>query len=305
MTAFGKILVFFNLIFSVATAAMIVIVFTTRANWKKEYEKAKDVALIAEAKYKERTSEIDSLKSSYTDETKSKDTLIQSQSDTIGKLRDELAAEKKATSTEKTKYDKENTSQTSLKTEVGFLKTEREQLNVDNTKLKKDLADQIVLTNDQKRIAVENKIEADTQRARADRMLRRNEELERDNITLVAQNKALLAEGASKGGSSLLNPPPLPAPKDVNGTVTAVTSTGLVQISIGSDSGINVGNKLQISRYDLVNPDKSMYLGELVISRVEPKSSVGQFYPQQFARANEKLPKVNDSVTTGVSGPGR
>ena len=41
MTAFGKVLVFLNLLFSVVTGALIVYVFTTRANWVAAYNDAK------------------------------------------------------------------------------------------------------------------------------------------------------------------------------------------------------------------------------------------------------------------------
>ena len=42
MTVFGKILVFLNLLFSVVTGALIVFVFTTRANWVAAYTDAKE-----------------------------------------------------------------------------------------------------------------------------------------------------------------------------------------------------------------------------------------------------------------------
>jgi hypothetical protein len=52
MTAVGKILVFMNLLFSVATAGLIVLVFTTRTNFKAEADRWRNVALVAEAAYK-------------------------------------------------------------------------------------------------------------------------------------------------------------------------------------------------------------------------------------------------------------
>lgn len=304
MTAVGKILVFFNLMFSVAVAAMIVIVFLTRANWKKEYETVRNMALIGKAKYKERTAELDSLKASSADEIKSKDATIEGKDKTISELREELAKERDERRADTSKLGKEMTSGMASKSEIDLVRKERELLNDDNKKLKEQVIAEKLRTNDQMRIAVENKIEADSQRARAERMLRRNEELERENLSLESRNKLLAAEGGGKP-SSLLNPPPLPAPKDVKGTVIAVSPSGIAVISLGSDSGINVGNKLEVSRLDLVNPDRSVYLGEIQISRVEPKQSVGQFIPQPFARASERLPRVKDTVSTGVSGPGR
>src|SRR5438309_8162886 len=51
MTVFGKILVILNLLFSVATGALIVFVFTTRANWVAAYNDAKQKAEAAESRF--------------------------------------------------------------------------------------------------------------------------------------------------------------------------------------------------------------------------------------------------------------
>ena len=52
MTIFGRLLVFMNLVFSVITGALIVFVFTTRANWVAAYKDAEAKAKTAEAAYK-------------------------------------------------------------------------------------------------------------------------------------------------------------------------------------------------------------------------------------------------------------
>ena len=52
MTPFGKLLVFMNLIFSVVTGALIVFVFTTRANWVGALKHTEAQAKAAEAAYK-------------------------------------------------------------------------------------------------------------------------------------------------------------------------------------------------------------------------------------------------------------
>jgi hypothetical protein len=54
-----------------------------------------------------------------------------------------------------------------------------------------------------------------------------------------------------------------------NGEVTAVSSTGLVQVSLGQDSGMKEGLTLEVSR-------GGQYLGKLKITRVEPDASVAQ-----------------------------
>lgn len=54
-----------------------------------------------------------------------------------------------------------------------------------------------------------------------------------------------------------------------NGEVTAVSSSGLVEVSLGQDSGMREGLTLEVSR-------GGAYLGKLKITRVEPGASVAQ-----------------------------
>ncbi|MDX1929228.1 MAG: hypothetical protein SFV81_22055 [Pirellulaceae bacterium] len=54
-----------------------------------------------------------------------------------------------------------------------------------------------------------------------------------------------------------------------NGEVTAVSSSGLVEVSLGQDSGMKEGLTLEVSR-------GGQYLGKLKITRVEPGASVAQ-----------------------------
>ena len=153
--------------------------------------------------------------------------------------------------------------------------------------------------NDQKLLATNNRIEADAQTAKARRLLDRVEELER-NVTQLT-NK-IVALGGERGGStnSLLNPPPTPAPRDVRGTVMAVGTGGLTIINIGSDSGLSAGNKLLVYRVDAQNPKNSIYLGEMIVSRTEPKQAAGQFYAKPFAKPDERLPQKGDVVATSL-----
>jgi hypothetical protein len=298
MTLVGKILVFLNLIFSVATAGLIVMVFTTRASWKTEYEKMRNVALVAEAAYK-------STKISQDSDARSSQSLTKSEREeklTITKERDALIATnddlRKQITTEREENRKQVAINSSLTSEVDALKTERDTLTGDVQKLRGEKLLIQKELNDQKLKTVNNQIEADSQRARAERLLTRLEEVEKN---LNAANARLTAlQGAGGKEPSLLNPPPVPAPRDVKGTVRAVGTGGIVVISLGSDSGLNAGNKLEVYRIDPQNPLKSLYLGELVISRTEPKQAVGQFYPKPFAKPDERLPKVDDIVSTGL-----
>jgi len=299
MTAVGKILVFMNLLFSIATSGMIVLVFTTRTNWRTEYEKVKNVALVAEAAYRTE-------KHSHLTDNNSRD----SQLDSVGKLNRALAQERDDTLA---KFDKQSAEMTAHRKEKEILDAthatyvkEMASIKVERDGLTKDVFDLRDLNkktqaelNDQRIIAVNNQIEANAQKQRANRLLERVEDLEK-NVTQLTNKLTALGANVGSSSGSILNPPPIPAPRDVFGTVRAVGTTGLTVVNIGSDSGISTGNKLYIYRVDSQNPKNSLYLGEVVISRTEPKQAVGQFYPKPFAKLNEQTPKVDDIVSTSL-----
>jgi hypothetical protein len=298
MGAVGKILVFLNLIFSVVTSGLIVMVFTTRTSWKAEFEKVKNVALVAEAAYK-------SEKLARDNDLRSRDSQIKSLAEEKGVLTSQHADDAKAIADlrkDVSKAQADNATQvatnTALSNELGSLKSERDTLTKQAVALRNKNIEQQKEINDQKQIATNNKIEADAQTAKAQRLLNRVEELERNNTQLTSRLNALGGGGAGGSSSSILNPPPTPAPRDVKGTVRAVGTTGLTVVNLGSDSGISAGNKLEVYRVDADNPARSVYLGELVISRTEPKQAVGQFYPKNVARPDQRLPKVGDIVST-------
>lgn len=300
MTAVGKILVFMNLLFSVAVSAMIVIVFTTRSNWKAEYEKMRNVALVAEAAYKtEKIAHENDLKTRDS-QVDSQDKIIKALNTDVDALRNQIAKSDEVQKKEREARAILETSQKSLSEQVTSLQTERETLTTSMQAARAKVLETQKELNDQKLLAVTNKIEADSQTQRARRLLERVEVLEKDNTQLVNR---LASQGISteRGSSdrSLLNPPPIAAPRDVYGTVSAVGTTGLTVINIGSDSGLTAGNKLFIYRVDDQNP-KGLYLGELVVGRTEPKQAVGQFYPKPFAKPNERLPKEKDIVSTSL-----
>lgn len=299
MTIVGKILAFMTLLMSVATVAMIAVVFTTRTGWKSEYEKVRNVALVAEAAYKTE-------KLAHENDIKSRD----SQIDSMGKNIVAIVTERDSARTEvnriagdlvKARQEKGEAVAThqTLKEELVSLKSEREILAKEAQVQRAQVLVVQKELNDQKLLATNNRIEADAQTAKARRLLDRVEELER-NVTQLT-NK-IVALGGERGGStnSLLNPPPTPAPRDVRGTVMAVGTGGLTIINIGSDSGLSAGNKLLVYRVDAQNPKNSIYLGEMIVSRTEPKQAAGQFYAKPFAKPDERLPQKGDVVATSL-----
>jgi hypothetical protein len=86
-------------------------------------------------------------------------------------------------------------------------------------------------------------------------------------------------------------------PPAVHGKVTAVNTTaGLVQISVGADTGLRKGHVLDVYRLATDVPGKSVYLGQMTILRLEPKAAVGRF----AGMARGKAPVVGDEVATAL-----
>ncbi len=317
MTIVGKILVFLNFLFAGAVVYLIAQTFVTRENWKKAYEEMKNKALIAEGAYrqekiahendnkipkpqveaeKRRADEAEKIKKFYEGDTTANPPVVGKYTEAVEMLK----AREKQLNEVKTNHQALSSELVVLREERNVLIKQAEAERAAVLKLQKDI-------NDEKRKTVEVTTDRDQYRQKAERMLTRVEELEK-NVTTLTNTLNALGPQVGKSTSSLINPPPVPAPKDVYGTVRAVATSGITVISMGSDSGISAGNKLEVYRIDEKNPRNSVYLGELVISRTEPKQAVGQFYPKPFAKPEERLPRAEepqrgikgDIVSTGL-----
>jgi predicted nuclease with TOPRIM domain len=110
---------------------------------------------------------------------------------------------------------------------------------------------------------------------------------------LAVQLKELLpdskpTEGPKKTKSSE-SPKKSEPPADIKGTIRNVKD-GLAVISIGSDSGLETGQKLEVYRLKLTPKN----LGTLTLVEVKPKSAVGKIAP-----ASEKvIIEVGDEVSS-------
>lgn len=290
MTIFGKILVFMNLLFAVATGALIIFVFTTRTSWQAAYEDAKKKAEAAETAYKAE-------KASHDNDLKQRDSASASDKAEITRLQQELTniqAENdrlaKAATDQTNLTNKANTTEKATQEEIKQLKTERE----DIIKEQADLRNRIV--NQQKEIDSwrNTAVNADLQ---AKNLLQKNNNLLRsvEELTLKVRDLESIGTGLTGGGGSggsIVDPPPRSAPGGVRGKVTSVSSSGsgLAQVDIGSDSGLSPGNVLTVYQ-------GSEYKGDLQLTSVLPKSAVGKFTP---AKRTSKI-EAGDKVITSFS----
>jgi cell shape-determining protein MreC len=288
MTIFGKLLVFLNLVFSIATGALIVFVFTTRANWVAAYKDAEAKVKTAEQAYK-------SEKAAHENDLRQKEAEMAGQKEQVKQLTTAVeTAQQEARSARELATKNEGlsatgqASQAKLQAELAQIREERDGL----VKQQNELRARIVSIQQELDKQVEKAVLADL-RARnmeqkASNLLRQVEELTVRNRELEANP---LAPGG--GGGRTVEEGTTTAPAGVRGKVTDV-GTNLAQIDIGSDSGLSQGNSLVVYR-------GNEWVGDLTLTRVEAKQAVGKFTP---ARRGAEV-KKGDLVITSFTGGGR
>lgn len=295
MRPVGIILVFMNLLFSVATCALIVVVYSTRANWNKEYKVMQAQAEVAAAAYK-------SERQAHENDLKGRDERLVSLSNQIETLKNSVttaeAAKAQAVKTYtdyKAARDAEDTAGISLASQIKQFQKELESLQKEKSE---QLAKIIELQNN---VNAERKEKVDAVQKFSSLMVR-NEKLMQEYSQLAQkynQAEQLLGKLGSSG-KSITDPPVTPAPKNVVGSVTEVASNGMAAVSIGSDSGVSVGNKLEVVRLDEKNPLASRYLGTITLTSVQPKQAIGTFEASRTGPV--KLPSKGDEVRTSLGG---
>jgi hypothetical protein len=287
MTAFGKLLVFMNLVFSVITGALIVFVFTTRANWVGAYNDAKVKAEAAEKAYK-------SERGAHENSLKQKDAQVAGLQAEVTRLGNAVAAAQQeaqsardlATRTEAT-VGGANTAQQKVQSELAQIKNERDALVAQQAELRQKVIDIQKQLDGQVEKAVLADLRSRNMEQKANNLLRQLEDLTVRNRELESRTLG----GGVGAGTDTINVPKT-APSNVRGKVTSVgTGSNLAQVNIGSDSGLSVGTKLIVYR-------ANEYLGDLTLVTVNPKEAVGKFEP---ARRGADV-KKDDLVITSFTG---
>jgi hypothetical protein len=286
MTALGKTLVFFNLLFALVTGGLIVQVFLTRTNWHKGFDDARAETTAAQANLKseqaiakQRAADFDAQKK------KLEESIAALQRDIIG-LKEEATNLKKDKDQAVLAQRVEIVNSQAASQEIDKLRTERNQMQV-----------QLAQRND--RIA---KLESDLSgvnaketyaRIRADLTEKEIEEKKVELANLTRQVGEMKAElqslGALKPKTAGMKPR-VPSVEQ-KGEVTSVAEN-LAVISLGSDHGIEIGHILQVFR----TTPEPQFLGTLTINRTETHRAVGNFQP---AGRNMTI-KVGDKVDTKI-----
>ena len=292
MTVFGKLLVFMNLVFSVVTGALIVFVFTTRANWEAVYKDAEAKAKAAEVAYRyEKAAHENDLKQKDAGSASIEAEVVRLKGE-VTKFQDEADREKKATATQTALLEKALVAQKAQEVELNQIKGERIIIVKEKDGLRTRIVEMQQEVDAQRRIAVNADLQAKNLVQRNSNLLRQVEDYT-VRIRELESTGSLGGAGGGGTGNSIVNPAPSSAPPGVRGKVTGVGAAGtsLAQVNIGSDSGLSPGNVLTVYL-------GTEYKGDLHLTTVEPKTAVGKFMP---AKRTSKVEK-DDLVITSFSG---
>jgi hypothetical protein len=291
MTAFGKLLVFMNLVFSVVTGALIVFVFSTRANWVTAHNHAAAQAKAAEAAFKTE-------RASHENDLKQKEAALEGLRAEVTRLQNAVSAAQQETQSARDLATKneglnaaDKTAQQKVQAELAQIAKERDALVQQQSELRARIVAIQGELDKQRGEAVLADLRSKNMEQKANNLLRQLEEMTARIRELEANSLAPGAGANPRAGGDVK-----PAPAGVRGKVTVVGSgsTPLAQIDIGSDSGLSSGNILIVYR-------GNDYLGDLKLTEVQPKIAVGQFTP---SRTGNTI-KSGDLVITSFSGAPR
>lgn len=290
MTILGKILVFLNLVFSLITAALIVTVFVTRTNWRAGYEDMQTARQVADLNARTYQAENQGIRN---DARKAQEDLAREQArhkDALLAKDQELAAASRALAEEQTKA-KTATALTTATTE----EARRRQAESEN--YQKQLAASEARRVDAERQAKKAQDEGVAARIAATSEHERNRQLLDVNEQLVKDLDRERTRGGGSAGAAGITQALKPPPEDVQGVITdSDPRTGLVTISIGSDSGIQVGHTLEVFRYE----PRPQYVGTIKIADAQFHQSVGRVIPPLAPGAGQV--RKGDRVATKLGG---
>jgi hypothetical protein len=264
MTVVGKILVFVNLIFSVITAGLIVMVYTTRVNWYKAYNDQKAAAQVAQQN-------VAVVEANSNDEVKKRDAQYQQ----LKAEKDRASGEARALTDQlaKAKTDFDDLKKVSAGTgqNIADLTQELNRRKNEVETLHKQVDDR------DKKIA---EIDGQMARLRDEAVQFRIQwEQGKEKIGLLQREVERMAREAERtrqqGGSAAPSPsgaaPIAPRVEDLQGTIARVDGD-LATMTPGSDAGVAVGMKLRVFHLQ----PKPEYLGELTVVNVTPTQAVGR-----------------------------
>jgi chromosome segregation ATPase len=269
MTALGKALTFFNVLFAIITGVLIVNAYITRTNWRNGMEAWQQEAKAAQAAAKAADAAANQKRIDLEEQRKKLDDQIAQLSKAILGKDEEIKAEKNRVKDHDIQRAKSDQVSQASTAEINRLQLERNQM-----------ADQLKTLNDQH--AKVTKELADTTSQMTYYKLR-SEAQEKDLVdlrekyaTLLKNYEIVKAQLPAGNRGARENQPRAPS-IETSGEVAGV-SGNLARITLGNDNGIERGHILQVYRLGKT-PNDAVYLGTLTIDRTSAHEAVGTFEP--------------------------
>lgn len=291
MTIVGKILVFINLVFSLAVGALVLFVYMTRTNYADALKKESAYRKMEQSEVQVYRTDRDELLKKMKDE----ETRYKADHE---RVLNQLVIQQKANQDlknllddEKKKADRSESLVTAHKAEV-----ERRQQDVEKMRgtLKEEMDKNIKLVqekNDLMQRTTAAEIQARTLQNINGRLENQLQEMARD----IAKFRSTLGSATTVNKTDK-NPPT----EYVDGLVKAVDPGGqLINITLGSDAGLVRGHTLELYRVNQNNPQQSRYLGTLRILNVTPHEAVAT----PMGKLNVPA-QVGDVVASRILGKG-
>ena len=284
MNAFGKILIFLNLLMSLVFMGFAVAVYSTHKNWKEVITLDKTAAQAAgkpvglQYQMSDKKAEPHALETKYLalqKEMKQELAMRNARLQVLETERENLVkqVEQKALEIDAITKDKTVTS-AALEALAAEARAKSEEINKVSEEIKvkqgerEDLYKRVLELTDALAGAQSNLDKANAQAKM----------LAQANADLKAALKRVGYEDTSVA-SRIAAPPPR-----VEGVVRAATPDGLIEVSLGSDDGLMRGHTMEVFR-EGATPNATKYLGRIEILRTEADVSVGKVLPQ-YRRGN-------------------
>jgi len=280
------VLVIANLVFSLITFGLIIMVYAARTNWHAAYEKAAKNVQVAQANAQTYATEADETKKKADAEVKKiSDELTQTKTE-----RDRWERQTKDHLAKLEQLDKINksagVSQTAVAEELNRRKNEIDQLAAQRTVLNQRLLELEKDKKDYRDRAVSAELGQKSEQDRNQNLLTQVEALNREITRLQSSGGGVAGRGTTERR---------PPPEDVEGLVLEIDpQTGYLTISIGSDAGLTRGNTLEVYR---LKPG-GKYLGTVQILEVRPDRAVAKPISGPGMRRGEI--QVGDQVASNI-----
>jgi hypothetical protein len=262
MTALGKILIFFNLIFSVVVGALVIMDYTARTHWAEGVKKRDERIQVLNASNQAHEVAQANAEAEAEKRAAALKNQVKYAEDARARVEEQLRTVQEALKKEKDRANGHEAVNKSLLEEAKLRQSESLQLRDQVKKLDAENTQLVQKAN----TAVAGPGAAAIERAA---FKQRNTQMLAQLREMAKEIQALRASGASptRVASRGKNPPT----ETVEGLVKSVSADGLMTLTIGSDSGLSKGHTLELFR---LNPAK--YLGTVRVIETTPKEAVAQ-----------------------------